>query len=125
MIKVEHVRKANTDPVWLEFLGGVEKCKILHAKTYESSYVTYQNWIKKHAGKYVLYLLTTHRFELESVITQLLQDAVDYAEEINKEKLKAINSNLRERKLPLLDENDIEKIRNDLIETIEERRLPF
>lgn len=123
--EVEHVRKANTDPLWLSFLGNVEKCKILHAKSYESSYVTYQNWIKQHAGKYVLYLLATHQFELESVVTQLLQDAVDYAEEINKEKLKAINSNLRERKLLLLDENDIEKIRNDLIETIEERRLPF
>ena len=123
--EVDHVRKANTDPMWLNFLGNVEKCTLIHAKNYESSYVTYQNWIKNHAGKYVLYLLATHQFELESVFTELLQNAVDYAEDINKEKLKAINSNLRERKLSLLDENDIEKIRNDLIETIEERRLPF
>lgn len=123
--EVDNVRKANTDPMWLTFLGNVEKCTLIHAKNYESSYVTYQNWIKNHAGKYVLYLLATHQFELESVFTELLQNAVDYAEDINKEKLKAINSNLRERKLSLLDENDIEKIRNDLIEIIEERRLPF
>ena len=120
-----HIRKANTDPKWLSFLGDIEKCKLMHADKYEKNYVSYQNWIKHHAGKYVLYLFVTHQYELESVFTRLLQDAVDYSEDINKEKIKSINSNLRERKLPLIDEHDIENIRNELIEIIEERRLPF
>lgn len=123
--EIENIRNANTDPLWLEFLGNVQKCKIPHATTYESTYVSYQKWIKAHAGKYVLYLFATNNFELESVITHLLQDAADYAEDINKEKIKSINSNLRARKLSLLDEEDIEKLRLELLEIIEERRLPF
>ena len=123
--EIENIRNANTDSLWLEFLGNVQKCKILHATTYESTYVSYQKWIKAHAGKYVLYLFATNNFELESVITHLLQDAADYAEDINKEKIKSINSNLRARKLSLLNEEDIEKLRLELLEIIEERRLPF
>ena len=122
---IENISHVETDKPWLDFLGNVEKCALLHADTYESNYATYQNWIRNHAGKYVLYLFATNNYELEAVITSLLQAGADYADDINKSKLKTINSYLRKRKLPLLAVEDIEKLKNEILEIIEERRLPF
>ena len=120
-----HQANVDTDPLWLEFLGNVEKYKMVKATSYESTYISYQNWAEPLMGSFMLYLIATNKFELESAITYLLYLTTKAIEDFDKPKLKRINSFLKAKNYPLLKLEDIENMLPILEELIEDRRLPF
>ena len=120
-----HQANVETDPKWLEFLGHVEKYKMVKATEYESTYISYQNWAEPLMGSFMLYLLATYKFELASTLTKVLELAVEVIDKYDKAKLKRINSYLKSKNLQLLTLEDIENMKPTLESVIEDRRLPF
>ena len=120
-----HQANVETDPKWLEFLGNVEKYKMVKATNYESTYISYQNWAEPLMGSFMLYLIATNKFELESALTYVLQLAVNVIDDFDKAKLKRINSFLKAKNYPLVKLEDIENMQPILEGVIEDRRLPF
>ena len=122
---IHHQSDVETDPRWKEFLGDVEKYKMVKATNYESTYISYQNWAEPLMGSFMLYLIATNKFELQSAITYLISLAVKAIEDFDKTKLKRINSFLKAKNYPMVKLEQIEEMLPILEDVIDERRLPF
>lgn len=120
-----HMTDVATDPKWREFLGSVEKYKMVRAETIEGSFITYENWAKPLMSGYLLYQIFTNNGEIYSAETKMFEDLLEYLDSFDKRKLKHINSYLRSKRYPLKTMTDIEAFRTFLREYIEERKLPF
>lgn len=120
-----HMTDVPTDPKWLEFLGKVEKYKMVRASSIEGSYITYENWAKPLMSGYFLYLIFTNNKEIYSAETKMFEDMLEYLDSFDKKKLKHINSFLLNKRHPLIALKDIEAFKVFLKDYIEERKLPF
>lgn len=122
---LEHQHRVDTDPNWLKFLGGVEKYKMEHAKKIEGSYLTYETWVKPILGHALIYLICTNHFELYTALTKVLEAATSQIDLYNNQKLKKINSYLKNQNMNLVTLDQIQSLGLELKNIIEERKLPF
>lgn len=121
----EHQHRVPTDPKWLSFLDNVEKYKMEHAKKLEGTYLTYEEWFKPILGQAFIYLICTNKFEIYTALTKVIESSISQIDLYNNQKLKKINSYLKNQNMNLITLEQIKELGMELKQILEERKLPF
>lgn len=120
-----HISRVPTDPKWRLFLNRCEKIKMEPAYQINPCYITYEDWLFPLIGDGAVYLMMIYKHEYYSAITKIYEEAYKACERFNKKKVRRINSYLKNKALPLVSLEDVQKLGNEIKEIIEERKLPF
>lgn len=123
---LKHQSMVATDPKWIEFLDNQQEWKVKSSTEKERTWDTKLNSVKRVVAPYYLinYLLAEGNYY--NFTTMILKDFLDVFEKLeNKNQLKSLNTYTKELGLPDMDLIEINKIKNLLVEEIQERELPF
>ena len=121
----ENLHKAGTYLSWKQFLEEAEKAKIEKYKIRVNGFETYKNWVSPLASFYLLNLILHQSKDIKSALLTMLRETIITITNIDKRKIKKINSYLIEKSLTKISLKDLLVIKEKVLNYINVEELPF
>ncbi len=119
--------KAKTDPLWLKFVGNVEKAKLAKVKPKEISFNRFDKYIHQTLGLYIIFNFIKCGMNINQYSKISIQELKNELEKIsdNDKKINRINTYLIESGLEPINKNELIDVISKLEEYLEYEDLPF
>lgn len=122
---LENQRHVETVSWWNEFLGNVEKAKLVRRTIRSAYYDSYHAWIGKLTAFYIIVLCSLRPYSLDQVLLKLMEESLNEVDELDKKHIKKLNQFRLELGLNPISKEELIELKNRLMSEITLKEVPF